>query len=83
MGVNYFFLQCVKTGCTLIFFISNKCIIVITPIRLVSEFEHPGVLNLTHVAVDRGSIYLAGGNILYQLDQVTFKMDQMKHETFK
>ena len=42
------------------------------PTRLVSEFEHPGVLNLTHVAVDRGSIYLAGGNILYQLDQVTF-----------
>ena len=38
--------------------------------RLVSEFEHPGLLNLTHVAVDRGSIYLAGGNVLYQLDQV-------------
>ena len=47
-------------------------------IRLVSEFEHPGVLNLTHVAVDRGSIYLAGGNVLYQLDQVN--MDQMKHQ---
>ena len=41
-----------------------------------SEFEHPGVLNLTHVAVDRGSIYLAGGNILYQLDQVAFKSDE-------
>ena len=50
----------------------------ITIIRLVSEFEHPGVLNLTHVAVDRGSIYLAGGNVLYQLDQVN--MDQMKHQ---
>ena len=48
----------------------------ITPIRLVSEFEHPGVLNLTHVAVDRGSIYLAGGNILYQLDQVAIKLDE-------
>ena len=40
--------------------------------RLVSEFEHPGLLNLTHVAVDRGSIYLAGGNVLYQLDQVIY-----------
>ena len=35
-----------------------------------------GVLNLTHLAVDRGSIYLAGGNILYQLDQVAFKLDE-------
>ena len=51
---------------------------IIIIIRLVSEFEHPGVLNLTHVAVDRGSIYLAGGNVLYQLDQVN--MDQMKHQ---
>ena len=28
-----------------------------------------GVLNLTHLAVNRGSIYLAGGSILCQLDQ--------------
>ena len=27
------------------------------------------MLNLTHLAVNRGSIYLAGGSILCQLDQ--------------
>ena len=47
-------------------------------VRLVSEFEHPGVLNLTHVAVDRGSIYLAGGNVLYQLDQVLINWNETK-----
>ena len=64
------------TICSVI--ITNYIIIYIIAIatRLVSEFEHPGVLNLTHVAVDRGSIYLAGGNILYQLDQVAFKSDE-------
>lgn len=36
--------------------------------RLVSEFEQAGPLNLSHVAVDRGSVYLAGANVLYQLD---------------
>ena len=50
-------------------------------VRLVSEFEHPGVLNLTHVAVDRGSIYLAGGNVLYQLDQVLIMLYNNWNET--
>ena len=41
--------------------------------RVLSEFEHPGPLNLSHLAVDRGNIYLAGGNVLYQLDQVIYR----------
>ena len=47
-------------------------------VRLVSEFEHPGVLNLAHVSVDRGSISLAGGNVLYQLDQVLKNWNETK-----
>ena len=38
--------------------------------RLVAEFQHGAGHNLSHLAVDtsRGRLYVAGTNILYQLD---------------
>ena len=38
--------------------------------RLVAEFQHGAGHNLSHLAVDhsRGRVYVAGTNILYQLD---------------
>jgi len=41
--------------------------------RLLSEFEHSGPLNLSHLAIDSGrggQVYLAGANVLYQLDDL-------------
>ena len=38
--------------------------------RLVAEFQHGAGHNLSHLALDpsRGRIYVAGTNVLYQLD---------------
>jgi len=40
--------------------------------RLVAEYEHSGPFNLSHLAVDeeRGRLFLAGANVLYQMDDL-------------
>jgi len=40
--------------------------------RLVAEYQHSGAGNLSHLAVDdeRGMLYLAGANVLYQMDDL-------------
>lgn len=48
--------------------------------RLVAEFQHGAGHNLSHLALDpsRGRIYVAGTNVLYQLDdalRVRHKVD--------
>ena len=48
------------------------------PRHLVAEFPQVGNLNLSRLVVDTGQIFLAGANVIYQLDdalrQVTVKI---------
>ena len=38
-----------------------------TEARLLAEFTHPGHLNLSHITLHRGRLFLAAANTLYQV----------------
>ena len=47
------------------------------PRHLVAEFSQVGNLNLSRLVVDTGQIFLAGANVIYQLDDALRQVSQI------